>query len=197
MNKKASMMTELIVVIAIVALLGVLVSFVFTKFLDNGVNIASMTQSNTAIQSCSATWQRENNDKTVSDFDLDKDGIVDACDVCVPYNIKKEEFVKVKFNDKAQEWLTDRIDKEVEDITYEDFLKLFRNHASGDLNDNDGDGIIDGCDSNNEEPVKVWFGDVDRVVEKECDKVEKIFGSELHSKPKDSRAKYTICRITS
>lgn len=192
MNKKGSAaVSEIVVILAIVAIVGVLMLFIVTGKIGKGVNIASVTQSSTAVKSCIATWDRNNPDKDMSEFDLDNDNIIDVCDICT-LSVKKKEFETnpALVNDMGK-WFSDR-DIKVEP-TYELYKELFKNIES---NDRDGDGIYDGCDSDATKPVVVWFGDVDRAIESECQKVEKQFKGIFHSKTRDSMGKYRICTIT-
>lgn len=187
-KKKAMEMGSIVVMLAVVAIFAVLILLVSTGKFGKSVNIASSTQSSSAVKLCSATWNRNNPDTNFDEYDLDEDGIVDPCDTCT-LKIKENEFKSQTF-EEMEEWFKQR-DITV-DVTYELYKDLFKNIPS---NDRDGDGIYDGCDSNVEKSVTIWFGKEDLAIKSECEKVAKKFPM-FHYKT-SNYGKYTTCIITS
>jgi hypothetical protein len=173
MNKKADTNMAFIVVgLVITTLICIIIFMVISDKLNKSVNIAGLTVDSTKVDTCKANWQRNNPDKDIRDFDDDKDGIVDSCDVCVIRTTRENYDVWVKSQnlEKQAEWLSDR--GITGRPTYDEFIGLFKNVE---MNDRDGDGIYDGCDSNSKKLAVVWFGGSERRTQKECEAVGKIW----------------------
>lgn len=194
MNKKADTNISWMVA-SIIAALIIVVFIVFINIdqIGRAASTASFVSYETRIQGCEEPFTLQKKD--IKDYDDDRDGVVDFCDVCVLRSSRDnfDEWINRNygsFNDRQLEWLRER-GIHVKP-TYDLFVGLFQNFET---NDRDGDRIYDGCDSDVKRKAVDILGRLDVMIENECKRTGRIWDGFITYTPRESRG-ITQCVAT-
>ncbi|MFT4304305.1 MAG: hypothetical protein ACMXYG_07095 [Candidatus Woesearchaeota archaeon] len=122
-------------------------------------------------------------ERSIDKSDIDNDGIIDACDICV-INMTKDEW------DSIKEKLMGNLENHVAARVSFDYPRFTESRSS---NDRDGDGIIDGCDSNPQKPARRGMMIFRNLVEYECRQLEKESNGCLRTQVRDTGYGYKQC----
>jgi len=151
MKKKAEGMNFTVLAMVVAALMALLILWGFKTDFFSGMNIVGSTVDATAITACHDREKNILDDRGTYDsesHDKDADGIIDVCDICV-LEVEKDDFDTV---------VTSEIKTKLEESGEERSGMWTYNKYSANSEDNDNDGIPDGCDAKIDSKDKATSG---------------------------------------